>query len=548
MNDPFKRLLLVEDNLADAGVLRTALSEVASTDFAFRLVHVEKLSEALRLLRDNSFDLILLDLSLPDAWGMEAVIRVKEAAATLPIVVVTDLDDEEVAIDAMRNGAQDYWVKGQINRSMLVRAIRYAIERKKADVQLQQQRERQAILHQVNVAVTSTLDLQSVIEILLDEIARLFPDFATTVRFLNQETGFFVPFACRNLDGEAWRTTAMRAGGGLANIVAETRKPLAIVDVQNDPRSRNADFFRAHGLISYLGIPLFVEDELIGVIAFYTRHPRDFTAEEVEFFSTLGGQAAMAIHNSRLYERIKAARDALEKALEMKSVLVGVMVHELKTPIQVIMGNAELLAEGICGELKPDQKERVRTIENGADELLRLIDSTLNMVRLERGKMALVATEVCVSDLLAELKAEFQSAFQRKGIELEVQLPPPESIMKTDRVKLKEIFRNLLENARKFTHSGKVTVEFASRDNDRVEFVVRDTGVGIKDDLLPKVFELFYQVDASPEEPAGAGLGLNIVKRLVDALSGEINVNSQLGQGTTFRVTLAREITSSSSD
>ena len=120
--------------------------------------------------------------------------------------------------------------------------------------------------------------------------------------------------------------------------------------------------------------------------------------------------------------------------------------------------------------------------------------------------------------------------------------------MKTDRVKLKEIFRNLLENARKFTHSGKVTVEFASRDNDRVEFVVRDTGVGIQDDLLPKVFELFYQVDASPEEPAGAGLGLNIVKRLVDALSGEINVNSQLGKGTTFRVTLAREITSSSSD
>jgi len=187
MNDPFKRLLLIEDDLADAGVLRTALSEAAATDFAFRLVHVEKLSEALQLLRDNSFDLILLDLSLPDAWGMEAVIRVKEAAPTLPIVVVTDLDDEEVAVEAMRNGAQDYWVKGQINRSMLVRAIRYAIERKKADVQLQQQRERQAILHQVNIAVTSTLDLQSVIQILLDEIARLFPDFRSEERRVGKE-------------------------------------------------------------------------------------------------------------------------------------------------------------------------------------------------------------------------------------------------------------------------------------------------------------------------------------------------------------------------
>src|SRR5207245_9516547 len=101
------------------------------------------------------------------------------------------------------------------------------------------------------------------------------------------------------------------------------------------------------------------------------------------------------------------------------------MVHELKAPMQVIMGNAELLAEGICGELKPDQKERVRTIENGADELLRLIDSTSNMVRLERGNMALVATEACVSDLLAAVKAEFQSAFQRQGIQSEVQFQQP---------------------------------------------------------------------------------------------------------------------------
>src|SRR5947208_15600337 len=124
MNDPFKRLLLVEDNLADAGVLRTALSEVASTDFAFRLVHVEKLSEALRLLRDNSFDLILLDLSLRDVWGMEAVIRVKEAAPTIAVVVVTDVDDEDVALERVRIGAPPYGVNGQRDRRMQARALR----------------------------------------------------------------------------------------------------------------------------------------------------------------------------------------------------------------------------------------------------------------------------------------------------------------------------------------------------------------------------------------------------------------------------------------
>ena len=537
---------MVEDNPADAGVLRAALSEMASTDFAFRLVHVGKLSEALELLRDGSFDLILLDLCLPDSSGMETVVRIKQAAPILPVIVVTDLDDEHLAIDAMRNGVQDYWVKGQIDRSTLVRAVRYAIERKSADIEVQQRRERQAILHEVNVAVTSTLDLHSVIQILLDEVARLFPDFATTIRFLNPETGFLDPLACRNLDDGAWRATAMRSAGGLANIVAETRKPLAIVDVQNDPRARNVDFFRAHGLISYLGIPLFVEDELIGVIAFYTRHRRHFTEDEVEFFSTLGGQAAMAIHNSRLYERIKAARDALEKALEVKSLLSSVMVHELKTPVQVILGNAELLAEGLCGELSADQKQRVKTIENGAQEILRLIDSSLDMVRVEHGKLPLAITAILVSDLLAELKSQFEERFLKKGIELEIQPPSSDSIMKTDRVKLKEIFTNLLENARKFTHSGKVTIEVAVQDNERVEFIVRDTGVGIKNELLPKIFDLFYQVDISPQERSGVGLGLNIVKRLVDALSGEICVSSEVGKGTAFHLSFPREVTSGS--
>jgi two-component system phosphate regulon sensor histidine kinase PhoR len=108
-------------------------------------------------------------------------------------------------------------------------------------------------------------------------------------------------------------------------------------------------------------------------------------------------------------------------------------------------------------------------------------------------------------------------------------------------VKIKNILRNLIENARKFTYRGKVEVRFQQRENNRVEFVVKDSGIGIKKELLPKIFELFYQIDSSQREHASAGLGLNIVKRLVGAMSGEIDVDSEVGKGTTFRIIFPRE-------
>ena len=536
------RILLVEDNVGDAGLLRAALGEVPTTDFAFRLVHVDRMSQALQCLAGGSFDLILLDLSLPDASGMETVVRMRDAAPALPIVIMTGLDDESVAIGAMRQGAQDYLVKGQVDNGMLVRAIRYAIERKRIETQIQFLRNRDAGLREINVALTSTLDLKSVLDVLLSKIADMFPGFAATIRLRNKATKIWEPTACRNIDEDEWRRgPALSSGAGFTAAVVREKKPVVIANVQLDPRTRNRDFMAHNGLISFLGVPLISKGEILGVLGLYAKTQHEFSREEIESLDTLGSQAAIAISNSWLYEQVKQAHDALEKALEIKSALVGVMAHELKTPIQVIMGSAALLAEGIFGELNADQKERVHVIENGVEELTQLIESALDMARLEHGKMPLAVTEVCVSALFAELQCDFAEAFSKRAIELDIVLPPPDLVIKIDPVKIKNILRNLIENARKFTYRGKVEVRFQQRENNRVEFVVKDTGIGIKTELLPKIFELFYQIDSSQREHASAGLGLNIVKRLVGAMSGEIDVDSEVGKGTTFRIIFPRE-------
>lgn len=540
MKDLPTKLLLVEDNRGDAGLLRAALSEVAGIHF--RLTHVERLAEALQCLQEMTVDLVLLDLSLPDARGLETVSRLRAQNPAMPIVVLTGLNDEELAVEALRQGAQDYLVKGQIDNSMLVRSMRYGIERKKSEKQIQSHRERQAALHEINLAITSTLDLHTVLDILLEKISQMLPYAATTVRLLNKETGSMDPVACRNIDEREWKTQAPSGGGGLARLVFESMRPVTIADVLGHPQARYPDFMRHNGLVSYLGVPLIVRGEFLGVLAFYTRHRHEFGHEEIEYLSTLGGQAAIAIHNSRLYERIKSSNEALEKALQVKSVLLGVMSHELRTPIQVIMGTAGLLAEGVCGQMSEEQKQRLNLIETNAEDLLKLIQGTLDMTRMEQGKMPLRVEEISVAGLLGELGYEFADAFLKSGVRLDVDKPDTDHTIKTDRVKLKEILRNLLENARKFTPQGKVELGCRSIEPDRVEFTVKDSGIGIKKEMLPNIFDLFYQVDAAAQkEGTGAGLGLNIVKRLVELLAGEISVGSEFGKGTTFRIVLPRE-------
>ncbi|MBI1997886.1 MAG: response regulator [Deltaproteobacteria bacterium] len=536
------KILLVEDNPADAKLLQATFDEVGSHASEIELVEVPRLADAIRRLQEANFDLVLLGLSLPDSQGVATVARVKEVRPNLPIVVLTGHDDDNVAANALRQGAQDYLVKGQIDRRILLRAIRYAIERKKSEAEINRQLERQRILNDINSAVASTLDLESVMNILLEKVGQLFPQFSSMVHLLSPQKGVLEALAFRNVDAGSWQQTVPGENKGFNSITAHMKTPLVIKNAQNDPRSRRPEFLRRNGFVCYLGLPLIVKDEAVGVLALFSKENDAFADADIQFLSTLAGQAAIAIHNAQLYDKLKRANETLEQTLEVKSILTGVMAHELKTPIQVIMGSASLLADGMCGELNQEQRERVGKIEAGSEEMLRLIESSLDMARLERGKMPLLVTEIRVRELLAELESEFSEAFAEKGLALEVSQPPLDSTIKSDRVKLKEILRNIIDNARKYTAHGKVSLEFAVKDADRVEFVVSDTGIGIKAELLPKIFELFYQVEPSQKEHASAGLGLNIVKRLVGAMSGEIDVTSEVGRGSAFRVTFPREI------
>jgi signal transduction histidine kinase len=240
--------------------------------------------------------------------------------------------------------------------------------------------------------------------------------------------------------------------------------------------------------------------------------------------------AATVLHNARLLSELRLAA-------ELKSEFVGAVSHELRSPLNVIIGYAEMLRDGELGAISTEQAAALGRTHRQAVALLEMITALLDLNRLEAGRLPISRVPVDVAELLAELVEQLPASWRRPEVALRVEVAAGTGTLVTDRGKLKTVLRNLVHNALKFTAAGEVVVAAAPGPAGAVAFRVHDTGVGIPSDALPYVFEMFRQVPGTTAS-GGVGLGLHIVRRFVDALDGTVVVTSTVGVGTTFVVTL----------
>jgi signal transduction histidine kinase len=241
--------------------------------------------------------------------------------------------------------------------------------------------------------------------------------------------------------------------------------------------------------------------------------------------------ASLALANAKLVEE-------LARANSLKNDFLATMSHELRTPLNIIMGYTDLLIEGDLGPLTEDQRKSLYSVGHSARELLNLITATLDVSRMEAGRMPIETDAVDVEELLEELQQETEREGRKEGLLFRWRVEPQLPVLYTDRIKLKVIIKNLLGNAIKFTRSGTVTVLAALRE-DQIEIRVQDTGIGIASETLPVIFDMFRQGDSSDTRLyGGVGLGLYIVRRLLDLLQGTVTVESTVGQGSTFTIAL----------
>jgi len=248
------------------------------------------------------------------------------------------------------------------------------------------------------------------------------------------------------------------------------------------------------------------------------------------------------ITERKLVERaLQRAKDAAEAADRAKSEFLATMSHELRTPLGIILGYTDLLLEGTFGQFREAQAEPLRRIDRSARELHDLITAVLDLGRLEAGRLPLSRRETEVAGLLQDLQAETRRLHEQARLTVVWDVEPALPTLYTDPGKLKVVLKNLIGNAMKFTREGSITVA-ARRHRDGVELSVADTGIGIPQAELGVIFEPFHQVESAARRQAGGtGLGLHIVKRLLEVLGGTVTVQSELGRGSTFRVWMPYE-------
>jgi PAS domain S-box-containing protein len=520
MADRSITILLVEDNPGDVRLLRELLKEVSDTPFV--LTSVERLDGALAYLAKEQVDVILLDLSLPDSQGLETFTKIHDRASATPIVVLTGLDREILTQQVMQAGAQDYLVKGQVQGALLMRSMRYAIERKRAEEALRRVKdelelrvaERTAELISINSQLQLELEERKQIEEALEQLSRQNElilnsvgeglcgvDLQGKTTFINPAAAKLLGYSAAELLGQpievllpSYKTEASPLDKALHTALEQ-----GLVHQGMDElfQRKNGSVFP----VEYICTPIQEQEAIVGVVIAF----KDITERQ-------------------MVER-------------MKDEFVSVVSHELRTPLTSLHGALRMLSSGLLDN-QPEKGKRLLDIAvESTDRLVRLINDILDVQRIESGKVTMEKKACSVVDLMTQAIDVMQAMADKAGVTLAAE--PLSTSLWVDSDRIMQTLTNLLSNAIKFSSSGATVWLKAQEQENYLLFQVKDQGRGIPSDKLESIFERFQQVDTSDaRNHEGTGLGLAICRSIVQQHDGQIWAESTLGEGSTFYFTL----------
>ena len=417
-------------------------------------------------------------------------------------------------------------------------------------------------LYEIGQEIIAQVAFAPTLELIVARTHALLQADASLLALRQENSDTFVIQAHSGPVSEAVASARFRPGDGLGGRIVATGLPVMVGDYPAEyADSPFREVVQEAGLRSWLGVPLQARDTVMGVLYVISRTPQQFRDDDQRLLSALGDQAAIAIENARLYEQVRQhtaelenlvaertrelqeANRQLEAASRHKSEFLANMSHELRTPMNAIIGFTRLVMRRSKDALVPRQYENLEKILVSAEHLLSLINHVLDLAKVEAGRTEVYPVEFVLDPMLAECLHTVEPVLKSEQVRLVHEVAADLPTLYTDRDKVKQILMNLLSNAVKFTHTGTITVTAYSH-NSSIVMAVADTGIGIPEEALARIFEEFRQVDSSTtREYGGTGLGLAISLQFARLMGGDITVQSTVGVGSTFTMTLPQRYT-----
>ncbi len=520
-------VLLLEDNLAEARLLQEIFKGTVNSQF--RLTHVKRLGDAITQLKSNSFDVALLDLTLPDSYGLGSLDALIDNAPDLPIVVLTSTNDDELALDAVRHGAQDYLVKRQVNLDILVRSVRYAIERKQAAVALREVNEtlelrvaeRTAALATANESLRQEIESRESIQNRLG---------------LAQQAGKIGTFEWNLLTDRVTWSIELEALYGLAPGSFDHSNTHWLDTIYPEDRPKvEAELNKSRQLRQGLDLEFRIvdPDNNIQWIAIKSNIFLDRTGNPTR---TIGMHMDITEKKQLEQQFLRAQR------LESLGTLASGIAHDLNNILTPILSVAQLLPLRLTN-IDDRSQNLLKILESSARRGADLIKQILSFARGIEGK------RVCLQPhhLLVDIQKIVQQTLP-KSIEIDTDIAADLWTVLGDMTQLHQVLMNLCVNARDaMPQGGTLSIQATNRSIDEtfarnhldatvgnyVLITVADTGTGIQPQLLHRIFDPFF---TTKEVGKGTGLGLSAVMGIVKSHEGFLDVHSQVNQGTQFQI------------
>src|SRR5581483_2461980 len=378
-------------------------------------------------------------------------------------------------------------------------------------------------LGEVGQAVSSSLDLGTVLSTILAHACEMSDTGGGAVYVLDEAKGELVLEAGHNMTEEhlaAVRRHPIRLGDPVVGECAQRGEAVQVEDVARAGAYPLFDALQRAGFRALLAVPLLHQGRAMGALIVRRRSAGAFSAQVVNLLQAFASQSSLAIYNARLFHEIEAKSQQLAEASQHKSQFLANMSHELRTPLNAILGYAELMQDGLYGDLPPKSKEVLERVQKNGKHLLGLINDVLDLSKIEAGQLVLNLDEYSMKDVVQTIVSATESLASAKGLPLKVALADRLPVGQGDERRIAQVLLNLVGNAIKFTDAGEVRIAADAR-NGMFSIAVEDTGPGIPEAEQARIFNEFHQVDSSnTKRKGGTGLGLAIARRIIEMHGG----------------------------